>query len=935
MSVEPYRRRRPIVALFAAALCAAAFPTQPAEAQEAPGSQSAPAAAPKNAMTSLIDRLVERGSLTKDDAVELRAQAEADAADSRVQAAEVLLAAAKADAAVARAQAAAAQAAYAMARAQAAAGQIATTQKQIAHVNAAQIAAAKAVLGLPADSPVAAVGSSSVSPEPAVAPTAPDSTDPDGSVARPAPAKSTDQDSAAIAVAAMLAPAEPSKSSAPAAAEAPVRSPAADDHAATEPPAATVAPVQVPADDQAATAPVAASPAPVQSTAANDQAATLPVAASGSPAPEVAVATNPPAAPETSSEANPADDMPAPDQGRTVDEILKQSAPAVSGAPQTAQPAVVEANGQAVRVSDALGETTPPASQGSNSTDASAPAADQGQSDLSPAAGAATASAPPEAASARQPENSAADAPVKLVDDQAAADPQTTPVATHDAASGDGTVSVAYVPEVVRNQITAEVKNEVLAQARQEGWGQGIPSWVNRFTLYGDIRVRFEDIINHSTNDNTGAFPNFNAINTGAPFDTAGNVFSPQYNVDQNRQLERLRARLGFAIDFKNGFTAGFRIATGNDGNPVTENQTFGAANNGQGGDFSKYALWLDRGYIKYQSPGDPDTSFSITAGRFENPFFATTLIWANDLGFDGFLLKLPVKVRGDEGSDSSIRPFLVAGAFPVFNTDLNFSSNQPAKFGSYDKWLDAIQVGVNWKVNADFSSKTAVALYYYKNIEGQLSTPFTPTNSSDQGNTDDSRPSFAQNGNTYMQLRDIVAGPLNDNGTIDQWQYYGLATPFHDLAITQQFTYSHFEPFDVSLTAEYVSNLAFNEQLIAAKAINNLGPTPTTGSAPFVGGRKGWFLNLLVGDALMNEAGNWNVSAGYRYLESDAVVDGFNDADFGGILTGTNLKGFTLGASVALAPGIWFESHFYSATAIAGPVYKNDMFQFDVNAKF
>ena len=36
-------------------------------------------------------------------------------------------------------------------------------------------------------------------------------------------------------------------------------------------------------------------------------------------------------------------------------------------------------------------------------------------------------------------------------------------------------------------------------------------------------------------NDNTGAFPNFNAINTGAPFDISGTAFPPQLNVDQDR----------------------------------------------------------------------------------------------------------------------------------------------------------------------------------------------------------------------------------------------------------------------------------------------------------------------------------------------------------------------------------------------------------------
>jgi hypothetical protein len=158
--------RRPLLTLLAAALCAAAFPMASADAQNAGGTQAAPPApAPEqNAMILLINRLVERGGLTKQDAAELTARANADAADARVEAAESLLAAAKADAAVARAQAAAVQAAAAMARAQEAASEAASARGAAAQVSAAQIAAARLLLGLPAAAPVAAAPSAAPPP---------------------------------------------------------------------------------------------------------------------------------------------------------------------------------------------------------------------------------------------------------------------------------------------------------------------------------------------------------------------------------------------------------------------------------------------------------------------------------------------------------------------------------------------------------------------------------------------------------------------------------------------------------------------------------------------------------------------------------------------------------------------------------------------------
>ena len=164
-----------------------------------------------------------------------------------------------------------------------------------------------------------------------------------------------------------------------------------------------------------------------------------------------------------------------------------------------------------------------------------------------------------------------------------AAVPEPTPALV---AGPDDTVRVTYIPEVVKKQMRDEIEQEVLAQAREENWAapRTFPDWVSRIRLFGDIRVRYEGLYYPSGNDNTGAFPNFNAINTGPPFDVTGNVFSPQLNVDKTRNRVRLRARAGLEADLGDGFTIGIRGATGENDSPVTENQTLGVANGGQGG---------------------------------------------------------------------------------------------------------------------------------------------------------------------------------------------------------------------------------------------------------------------------------------------------------------------------------------------------------------
>jgi hypothetical protein len=498
----------------------------------------------------------------------------------------------------------------------------------------------------------------------------------------------------------------------------------------------------------------------------------------------------------------------------------------------------------------------------------------------------------------------------------------------------DDEVRVPYVPDVVKQEITEEVKYDVMKQARDENWAapRAIPDWAPAWRFTADVRTRYQGDFPDNTNDDTGAFPNFNAINTGAPFDTAGAEFSPQWNVNQDRELFRIRARIGADVDLQDGFSLGIRLASGQDDSPVSENQTLGGANSGQGGDFSKYQVWLDRAFLKYQYEvnGDPNKSFSVMVGRTDNPFFATTLVWARDLGFDGLTL------QGRYTVARGVTPFLTAGAYPVFDTDFNFSSNQPDKYESEDKYLFAGQLGVDWTITKDWNAKLAGALYYFDNVEGHLSDPFVPLTTADQGNTDDSRPAFAQNGNTYFPIRDIVPTAQNDFGTIDQYQYYGLATPFHELDFTGQLNYDKFLPVRISLIGEFVENVAFNAAKINAIAVNNRGPNTASGAlGGFQGGNTAWIITLKAGDVALEKFGNWDVDVGYRYVQSDAVVDGFNDSDFGYPLTGTNLEGWTVGGDLALGRNVWLGLHWMSANNIAGPSFKTETVQFDINGKF
>ncbi len=505
-----------------------------------------------------------------------------------------------------------------------------------------------------------------------------------------------------------------------------------------------------------------------------------------------------------------------------------------------------------------------------------------------------------------------------------------------DAAEEEDVIRVNEVPLIVRNQIRDEVKQEVLAEMQgpvSGGSGKGGRSFPEIKAeddegLFGDVRIRYELINYDDFNEVGGAFPNFNAINTGAPFDTAGNVFSPQYNVDQDRERYRLRFRLGADYELADDWKAGFRIATGENTSPTTTNQSLGLANQGAGGNFSKYAIWLDRAFMRWDHEWDNKSSVALWGGRFENPFFSTEIIFDEDVGFDG----IGAKFKPYMGS--KVKPFITAGAFPIFNTDLNFSTNQPAKFESTDKYLFAAQLGADFKLAKELTAKVSAGYYAFDGVAGRLSTPYTPISASDAGDTDNTRPSFAQRGNTYRPLRQIIPDASNNFGTINQWQYYGLATEHRPLAVTAKVDWDKFERVRITAFGEYIKNTAFDEGTLDTYAVNNRGPSAAGGAiGAYEGSDTAWITGVKVGRPALDARGDWQAVFNYRWVGSDAVMDAFADSEFGG--GGTNVKGWVLGGQYALSKNTALGATWLSSDNIAGPPLKADYFQFDVKIKF
>ncbi len=510
----------------------------------------------------------------------------------------------------------------------------------------------------------------------------------------------------------------------------------------------------------------------------------------------------------------------------------------------------------------------------------------------------------------------------------------------------EGAKRVVYVPEIVKQELREEIKEEVLAEAERENWAapNTHPEWSERITISGDIRARYEvidlddgNVVFDALGNPVPLFPDFNAINQSSSgvrvFGTgAGNddflldAFAPERNVNQDRHRARIRARLGLDARLPEGFSTGLRLATGSSNAPVSTNQSLGSS----GGNFSNYEIWLDRAFIRWDAFDEEafdreDIALSLTVGRFENPFFATDLIWDSDLNFDG------AAVSGSYEVVEGFRPFLTLGAFPIFNGNFNFSSADAVKTASNNKYLYGIQGGADWSPMEDLGIKFGAAFYYFDNVEGRRSSPCPDSQfSGGSCDTDELRPSFAQTGNTYMALRDVT--PVTDLGN-PAFQFFGLASDFQELALTTRVDYDGFDPLSVSFSGEFVTNLAFDESENAEEAVNNFGPAINGAEPEYEGGNIGYQLGVTVGSQEFAERWDWTANFTYKYLETDAVVDAFTDSDFG--LGGTNLEGFIVGGGVVLAPNVWADARWISADNINGNNFSADTFQANLSARF
>lgn len=441
------------------------------------------------------------------------------------------------------------------------------------------------------------------------------------------------------------------------------------------------------------------------------------------------------------------------------------------------------------------------------------------------------------------------------------------------AAREAGVVRVQYVPESVKREIREQIRQEVVAQARTERWGDvnAVPEWVERLKWEGDLRVRHQSDL----------FADGNAL--PVVFQLSGVDLD---NTSEDRHRWRVRARLGLLAKVTDQVSTGFRITTGNTVDPVSTNQTLG-------GSLNKLDLVLDRAFLK----AEPWDWLSVSAGRFPNPFFSTDLVWDGDLNFDG----VAATFKPWPQESLATRPFFSLGVFPL--QEIETSRTNKAE----DRWLYAAQAGLDWRVGAYSRWRFGLAYYDYRNITGVRNPPPLGTTFYDA-----TAPQTRQKGNSVFDIDNTPATHL-----------WALAADYRVVNFTAMADLAHFDPVHVILSADVAKNVGFDKSAVAARM--NI--------ANYQARTLGWQTTLTVGRPSVSLPGDWQVYLGYRHLERDAVLDAYTDSDFR--LGGTDAKGYFLGASYGLDRNTWLSTKWMSADAIDGLPFSVDVFQLDLNAKF
>jgi hypothetical protein len=434
-------------------------------------------------------------------------------------------------------------------------------------------------------------------------------------------------------------------------------------------------------------------------------------------------------------------------------------------------------------------------------------------------------------------------------------------------------VQVPYVPQILKDELRDDLKQEVLVKAREEHWADpgALPSWLYKLTWYGDVRFRLEREDYSSGNSPPEEIDQYYQLPLGTTLTTT-----------HSRNRPRLRARLGVDAAIDDDFHANIMVVTTTGDDATASPVSF---NSDQGRYGRPFSAGIDVAYLQWS----PNANVHVTGGRITNPylssdspFLSSDLIWWKDLAFDGLFGSFTPHFSTHWGG------FVDAGVHPLSAPQLGPYNTAP------QQWLFSGQTGITRKEDDDSVFRFSAAYFSYVGIQGDLNPEVNTTPGQIcTGNTlnSASAPLFRQRGNTMFDINSELNG-----GTCAP--LYAYAGNFKEFELDANFELARFDPLRIGVDLDYVRNVGFNASQIAGHigplALEEL-PVDNTGKNGVERPRVvGYQLGLMAGRHAVRNLGDWQVFGGYKHLERDAVVDAFTSPDYH--LGGTDLKGPYMG---------------------------------------
>jgi hypothetical protein len=337
----------------------------------------------------------------------------------------------------------------------------------------------------------------------------------------------------------------------------------------------------------------------------------------------------------------------------------------------------------------------------------------------------------------------------------------------------------------------AEIRG-LIDQALLENKDKMGPSWLNGLKFQGDLRLRYETDRRTSSSD-------------------------------PNDSRARFRLRFGFEKAWpQEDLTVGFRLASGSNEDPTTTNQTMDSM-------FSKKPIWIDQAWAKW-SP-KVVKGLTVTAGKMQNPFVSSDLIWDPDINPEGLWTEYRYPGFG------AFEPFVGAGIFELGA----FGSTANGVVPPEDPVLDAYDVGFRWNIMKDLKWTNATTFYNWSNIDTEYNR-YAFFNANPRGNTITGG-TFSTKSIEQVNLTNVV-----------DFKVYNVP---------------------VSVYGDWVRNMDAS-RLPDTQIKDRLGH--------FIAGpdtrKEAWALGFRIGEN--KKKGDFSFRYKYGYIESDAVVGYFAESDFG-----------------------------------------------------